>query len=79
MSTLNANPDASDTSGSHADGLYAAMSPENDMSASSPNSTQGEVMVSHFGDGLRCSVRNHPLTAVATAAALGMLLARWSR
>lgn len=35
----------------------------------------GDVWV----DGLRCSVRSHPLTAVAVAAALGALLARSRR
>ena len=79
MSVLNANPDAPHDLSQPADGLHAAMSPENEMSASSPNGTQGEMIASHWGDGLRCSVRNHPLTAVAAAAALGLVLARLTR
>ena len=75
MSTLNANPDASDTSSQAADGMYSAMSPEND----SPDAIRGAAQASAWGDGLRCSVRNHPLTAVAAAATLGILLARLTR
>ena len=78
MTTMNI-PDVTDGFSPHADGLYAPVSPSTEVPASTPAAIAEEDLFSQWADGLRCTVRDNPLVAVAAAAATGTVLARLAR
>lgn len=78
MTPMN-GPDATDGLSPQAAGLYPPIFPSTDVPVPSPAATSQEEVASAWAEGLRCTVRDHPLATVAAAAALGMLLARLTR
>lgn len=75
-------PDATapaDGLGTNLDGLYAPMSSVADVPVSTDAPLTEPDSSADWGDSLRCAVRDHPIAAVSTAVALGMLIARMTR
>ncbi len=79
MSTLNANPDASDMTTHAADGLYAPIPSVADVAVSTPTTLPEQGSSGHWSDGLRGAARDNPYVVVGAAALLGMLLVRLTR
>ena len=79
MSTLNANPDASDITTLIADSVHAPMPSGADVPASTSTSPPESAQAGHWSDSLRGAVRDNPYAAVGTAAVIGMLLVRLTR
>ena len=75
MAPMN-SPDATDGLSPQAAGLYPPIFPSTDVPVPTPAATSQEEVAIAWAEGLRRTVRDHPLATVAAAAALGMLLAR---